>query len=105
MTAAPRHPVLTEERALHVAAFSALIDANLFDPEELLPARAAQNLLARLSHTGIAQVCSTTDGLRMSMFGITATSSGTATSSVSVYGLFRAWQEAARTRIEAGVQR
>lgn len=99
MTAAPRHPVLTEERALHVAAFSALIDANLFDPEERLPGQAAQRLLARLTATGIAEATSTAAGLRLVMFGIAASSDG------SVYGLFRAWQEAARTRIEAGIQR
>lgn len=99
MTAAPRHPVLTEERALHVAAFSALIDANLFDPEERLPGQAAQRLLARLTATGIAEATSTAAGLRMSMFGITATSSG------SVYGLFRDWQDKAKLRIQAGVQR
>lgn len=99
MTAAPRPPILTEERALHVAAFSALVDAQLFGDEGLIPGYAAQNLLARLSTCGIAQVNASHDGLRMVMFGIGASSTG------SAYGLFRDWQEKAKLRLQAGVQR
>lgn len=99
MTAPARPPIVTEERALHVAAFVALIDASLFDSDGVRTRHAAQRLLARLTATGIAEATSSATGLRMAMFGIAATSDG------SVCGLLRAWQEAAKLRIEAGVQR
>lgn len=99
MTAPSRHPMLTEERALHVAAFVALIDATLNGGEALVPRFASQDLLARLTATGIATATSTPDNLRLVMFGIPAISDG------SAYGILRNWQAAARLRLAAGVQR
>jgi hypothetical protein len=92
--------LLTEERALHVAAFVALIDATLQpDGDTLLPRRASEALLARLSATGIGTVTSTPDTLRLTLFGITATSDG------SAWGLLRNWQTIARDRLAPGVLR
>lgn len=96
---APFVPGMTEDRALDVMAYAALIDATLFDPEALIPGYAAQNMLARLSATGKANVTSGFDGLRMTMLGIAAHSSG------SAYGLLRDWQNRAKDRLAAGVQR
>lgn len=92
-------PVLTEDRALDVMAYAALIDATLFDPEALIPGYAAQHLLARLSATGKATVTSGFDGLRMTMLGIHASSTG------SPYGLLRDWQNRAKDRLAMGAQR
>ena len=104
MTALPAHgiaatPVLTEDRALDVMAYVALIDATLYDPEAPIPGYAAQNLLARLSATGKATVTSRIDGFWMSMLGITASSS------VSVSDLLADWQNRAKDCLAAGVQR
>jgi hypothetical protein len=99
MNAAARYPILTLERSLEVRAFAALIDATLFDPDDLSPRFAAQHLLAELSASGKADVTSTVDGLRMTMLGITASSA------VSPHALFRDWQDRAKDRLQAGVQR
>jgi hypothetical protein len=95
--AAPLPPV-TEERALHIAAFVALIDVTLAQPELV----AGTRLLMQLQRTGMAQVWHssiTPNLLRLQMFGVTATSAGTADN------LLRNWQAAARLRLSAGVQR
>jgi hypothetical protein len=94
-----RPPMLTLERSLEVRAFSALIDKTLFDPDDMSPRFAAQNLLAELSTSGKADVTSTVDGLRMTMLGITASSA------ISPHALFRDWQDQAKDRLAMGAQR
>ena len=96
---ATNQPILTEDRALDVMAYAALIDQALFDEEALIPGYAAQHLLARLSATGKATVTSGYDGLRMTMLGIHASSTG------SAYGLLRDWQHRAKDRVAMGAQR
>jgi hypothetical protein len=94
--ATPLPPVI-EERALHIAAFVALIDVTLAQPELV----AGTRLLMQLQRTGMAEVLHriTPNLLRLQMFGVTATSAGTADD------LLRNWQAAARLRLSAGVQR
>jgi hypothetical protein len=99
MTAPARHPILTAERAYHVDACCAWIDRTLYGDEALLPGYAAQHALALLTNIGIAEATVSPEMVRITIYGITGTSVR------SVSGALRDWQDRAKDRLQAGVQR
>lgn len=93
-------PQLDDQRALTAAAFVALIDTTLTGAMEgpVVPVPQAMMLLHKLANAGLAEMQAQGETTRLTLCGITATSTGTA------YGLLRNWQSAARQRIAQGVR-
>ncbi len=99
MTDATRYPIMTAERAYHVSACSDWIDARLRASDAgMLRCYVAQNALAVLSQIGLADVTSTPEELRVTIYGITATTRASAA------GVLREWQARAKDRLAAGWQ-
>ncbi len=99
-------PPLDNQRALTIAAFVALIDARLSIAAiaEPTPFRAAAGLLTELDRSGLAVVNTlpmgtSDDMLRLAMFGVSATATGTANA------VLRNWQSNARHRLSQGGRR
>ena len=98
-------PPLVEERALHVAAFVALIDHTLSDAArfEAQPyPRSGASLIWQLERCGLADLSISAPGIVLIvMFGIGAAAHATE----GTVGLLRNWQSAARTCLAQGVQK
>ena len=98
-----REPALDAQRALHIAAFVALIDLELRASGGLAPVGAANWLVRRLMTSGLASVDQSGDHSGdmtvLTLCGIRASCNGTS------YGLLRNWQSAARNRLAEEVRK
>ena len=85
-----------ELRALHVAAFIALIEENLSHTARIMPRAECAALIESFVRTGHASVSHSGGADCLTMLSIQAGSSGTA------YGLLRNWQIEAQTYLARG---
>jgi hypothetical protein len=100
LTTPPLHRThLDRTRALHIAAFDALIKSLLDEESKSNLTYAARQLAEALHSTGIGNITFNGDSLSITICGIRAT-----TYDESSLTLLRKWQFAARDAIAGGVQ-